>query len=209
MSAPPAFQFYAADFLASTAGMSCAEVGAYLRLLLFQWEHGGIPDDAQVIRRVIGSTPSSATTLWRSLNHKFKKWDSDGLWRNARLERVRSEQKGYEGVSRKGGKARAETAQRVNGKFAPAGWPTAGPADDQREPALRSPISDLRSPDRTSIDRGTSPSLGCVDQRTTADSSSAPVENQPTALVDGDRAFVIQPNLLRPGGDEPSARETL
>jgi len=190
--APPAFQFYAADFLASTADMSCAEVGAYLRLLLFQWERGGIPDEPRVIRRVISSTPSSATTLWRSLKGRFSYNEKDQCWKNARLERVRAEQTEFAALGRRGGESRAVKARRVNGKFAPADGPADAPANDQHLPALRSPISDLRSPDLDPNGTGTSPTPSCTDQRTTADSSSAPVENPAPVLVDGDHVSTQQ-----------------
>lgn len=39
---PPAFQFYADEYLAGTIAMSLAEVGAYIRLLCYQWLNGDI-----------------------------------------------------------------------------------------------------------------------------------------------------------------------
>lgn len=45
MNKPPAFQFYADDFLAGVADMTQAEVGAYILLLCAQWSRGAIPTD--------------------------------------------------------------------------------------------------------------------------------------------------------------------
>ncbi len=42
---PPAFQFYADDFLAGVADMTQSEVGAYILLLCNQWSRGEIPTD--------------------------------------------------------------------------------------------------------------------------------------------------------------------
>jgi len=44
---PPAFQFYADDFLAGVADMTQSEVGAYILLLCHQWSRGEIPADAE------------------------------------------------------------------------------------------------------------------------------------------------------------------
>jgi len=188
--APPAFQFYAADFLASTADMSCAEVGAYLRLLLFQWERGGIPDDPRVIRRVISSTPSSATTLWRSLKARFNYNEKDQCWKNARLERVRAEQTEFAALGRRGGEKRAVKARRVNGRFAPADGPADAPANDQHSPGLRSPISDLRSPDLDPNGTGTSDSTplsttSCTDPKTTGASTNDNASDDGPPLLAG------------------------
>lgn len=54
MSKPPAFQFYADDFLAGTMGMTQAEVGAYIRLLAHQWSKGTLPEDPERLRRLAG-----------------------------------------------------------------------------------------------------------------------------------------------------------
>ncbi len=47
MSQPPAFQFYASDYLSSSRvqRMSLEEEGAYIRLLCYNWQDGSIPDD--------------------------------------------------------------------------------------------------------------------------------------------------------------------
>src|SRR6478609_723176 len=45
MIKPPAFQFYADDFLAGVADMTQAEVGSYILLLCNQWSRGEIPTD--------------------------------------------------------------------------------------------------------------------------------------------------------------------
>ncbi len=49
---PPAFQFYADDFLAGVADMTQAEVGAYILLLCHQWGRGKIPPDGERVALV-------------------------------------------------------------------------------------------------------------------------------------------------------------
>lgn len=49
---PPAFQFYAKDFLAGTSDMSNAEVGAYIRLLCHQWDKEILPNDDVKLTRL-------------------------------------------------------------------------------------------------------------------------------------------------------------
>jgi uncharacterized protein YdaU (DUF1376 family) len=97
----PAFQFYPADFLVGTAMMSAEEVGCYIRLLCYQWDSNGLPnDDAQLAR--LGGCHGNAVALIR---HKFGMCQ-DGLLRNARLEEVRQEQEQYREKQRENAKKR-------------------------------------------------------------------------------------------------------
>lgn len=47
MKHPPAFQFYAGDYLSDgeVQGLTTAQEGIYIRLLCYCWREGGIPDD--------------------------------------------------------------------------------------------------------------------------------------------------------------------
>lgn len=80
----PAFQFYPDDFIAGTTEMSPAEVGAYIRLLCYQWGRGSIPlaDEARLARIAGGEVTPDVLA-------KFPEG------RNARLEAVRAEQEAY------------------------------------------------------------------------------------------------------------------
>jgi uncharacterized protein YdaU (DUF1376 family) len=84
----PAFQFYPQDFLVGTSDMDAAEVGAYIRLLCYQWEKEGLPNDIKKLSFMGGH--DNMTNVIK----KFIKCD-DGLLRNAKLEKVRQEQKEY------------------------------------------------------------------------------------------------------------------
>lgn len=77
---PPAFQFYADDFLAGVADMTQAEVGAYILLLCHQWSRGIIPADADRMQ-MIAKGPVS--------DHVVAKFPGG---KNARLESEREKQ---------------------------------------------------------------------------------------------------------------------
>jgi len=92
MKTPPAFQFYAADFLGGTAAMTAEEAGIYIRLLCHQWVNGHLPCEPQRLG-IIGGYCSSTSSLETVLT-KFVKGD-DGFLRNEKLEKVRREQIAY------------------------------------------------------------------------------------------------------------------
>jgi uncharacterized protein YdaU (DUF1376 family) len=126
--------------------MSLEAQGAYIRLLCYQWDNSGIPGRStsgqpspKDLAKIFATSSRQATHLWGEISGKFSRGD-DGLWRNARLEKVRSKQKSFQGVAKDGGKARAANARRDRGKFAPADAPADAPAENQHSD-LRSPIS--------------------------------------------------------------------
>lgn len=81
MKTSPSFQFYPADFFQGTLLMSAAEVGAYTRLLCWQWQQGHLPAEVGRISKIAGLSPSKLENVLL----KFEK-GSDGLYRNARME---------------------------------------------------------------------------------------------------------------------------
>jgi uncharacterized protein YdaU (DUF1376 family) len=52
MTARPWMPFYVADYLADTQHLNNAEHGAYLLLMFYQWQHGAIPDDPELMARI-------------------------------------------------------------------------------------------------------------------------------------------------------------
>lgn len=87
----PAFQFYASDFLVDTAEMSNQEVGAYIRLLAYQWVNDGITSVEHKLNRILGK---ELDDVWAGVEHKFELCD-DNMYRNPRLERSRVELEEY------------------------------------------------------------------------------------------------------------------
>lgn len=86
----PAFQFYPADFMMGTLAMPPDQVGGYIRLLCYQWEHGPIQDDSALLCRITGCTTDAVA----SIRHKFGICQ-DGSLANERLEKVRAAQLEY------------------------------------------------------------------------------------------------------------------
>jgi uncharacterized protein YdaU (DUF1376 family) len=76
MSKDPAFLFYPNDWLGGTMGMTFEEKGAYMDLLMLQFNRGHMT--SQVIGQVVGQ-------LWVKIQDKFK-IDSNGLYYNERLD---------------------------------------------------------------------------------------------------------------------------
>jgi len=76
MSKDPAFLFYPNDWLGGTMGMTFEEKGAYIELLILQFNRG------HMTGHMIGQTVGQ---LWVKLQDKFKT-DDDGNYYNERLE---------------------------------------------------------------------------------------------------------------------------
>jgi uncharacterized protein YdaU (DUF1376 family) len=72
MSKLPWFPFYASDFLTSTGSMSNEEVGAYIKLLCYQWDKGVLPSDLSRLARMAGYADANAfASLWDIIRDKF------------------------------------------------------------------------------------------------------------------------------------------
>ena len=102
MRNPPAFQFYADDFLAGTLDLSQSEVGAYIRLLCHQWSRGSIPVETEKQQRLAGGSVSDDVAA------KFR-LQQDGKLVNERLERERQKQTDYREMQRQKGILSAES----------------------------------------------------------------------------------------------------
>lgn len=86
---PPAFQFYADDFLAGTVTMTFAQRGLYITLLCIQWNKGFVtPDD---IFDLIGDGTAIAQPSANRVLTKFKLLP-DGNYQNERMEVERRKQ---------------------------------------------------------------------------------------------------------------------
>lgn len=81
-----AFDFYPERWLSGVAIFSDAEQLSYLRLLCHQWLNDGLPDDLATLKRLGGKGVN------KNLLTKFPA-GPDGKRRNARLEKIRSDQR--------------------------------------------------------------------------------------------------------------------
>lgn len=95
MNKSPAFQFYAADFLAdeNVVAMSLEERGAYITLICFCWREGSIPSDVNRLARLCGVDGSAMAQLWPSLCPAFSQSETEpSRMVHPRLEKERLKQ---------------------------------------------------------------------------------------------------------------------
>ena len=84
MAKNPVFPLYYNDILGSCKTWSDEEFGAYMRLLIEQWDKGGLPKDYQRLTRIA----TSLDTNWPMIKAKFQE-DGD-LLKNENLEAIRN-----------------------------------------------------------------------------------------------------------------------
>lgn len=90
MAKDPAFLFYPNDWVGGTMGMSFEQKGAYIDILMMQFNSGHMT--SHMVGQVAGQ-------IWDGIKHKFKQ-DADGLWYNERLEHEQKARKEFT-ISRK------------------------------------------------------------------------------------------------------------
>jgi len=90
----PAFPLYASDFYMDTATWENDELGAYLRLLLYEWINGGLPDDTYKLAKIAKESQRKFVDKWKNLSHKFT-LNGNGLLINQKMESVRQEKLYY------------------------------------------------------------------------------------------------------------------
>ncbi len=73
-----------------TATWETDEVGAYLRLLLYEWVNGGLPDDTYKLSKIVRESERKFREKWKNLSQKFT-LNGNGLLINRRMEEVREE----------------------------------------------------------------------------------------------------------------------
>lgn len=85
MAKDPAFLFYPNDWMGGTMGMTFEEKGAYMELLILQFNRG------HMTSHMIGQTVGQ---LWDNIKEKFIQ-DDKGLWFNERLEAEKEKRKTF------------------------------------------------------------------------------------------------------------------
>ena len=85
MAKDPAFLFYPGDYVSGTMGMTFEEKGAYMDLLMLQFNRGHM--NTHMIQHTIGH-------LWEQVKCKFIQ-DDQGLWYNVRLDVEKEKRKTF------------------------------------------------------------------------------------------------------------------
>jgi uncharacterized protein YdaU (DUF1376 family) len=110
MSKDPAFLFYPGDWLGGTLGMTFEEKGAYLELLMLQFNRGHM--ECHMIGQTVGQ-------IWDKIKSKFVQ-DENGLWFNERLEIEKNKRSLYVSSRRnnmKGKNKYSKEAGHMNGQM--------------------------------------------------------------------------------------------
>jgi len=85
MAKDPAFLFYPGDYVSGTMGMTFEEKGAYMDLLMLQFNRGHM--NTHMIQHTVGH-------LWDQVKCKFIQ-DQEGLWYNIRLDVEKDKRKTF------------------------------------------------------------------------------------------------------------------
>ena len=85
MAKDPAFLFYPGDYVSGTMGMTFEEKGAYIDLLMLQFNRGHM--NTHMIQHTVGH-------LWEQVKCKFIQ-DDEGLWYNVRLDFEKEKRKTF------------------------------------------------------------------------------------------------------------------
>jgi uncharacterized protein YdaU (DUF1376 family) len=120
----PAFQWYPKDFLADgpCAAMSCAEVGAYARLLSFCWLEHSLPADDRRLARMAGATVREWESVKAAVLERFETGE-DGRLRHGRLDVERKAQAEWREKSSNGGRTTQAKRNHTSTKPQPMGQP--------------------------------------------------------------------------------------
>jgi len=85
MAKDPAFLFYPNDYIGGTMGMTFEEKGAYIEILMLQFNRGHMT--SHMIGQLVGQ-------LWESIKCKFIQ-DEQGLWYNVRLDQEKDKRMSF------------------------------------------------------------------------------------------------------------------
>jgi len=155
-----AFQFYPADFLASSkvARMSTMEIGAYFTLLCYAWTDNGLPAQIDQLAKLLRMPSGRFKKLWAGvLSECFE--ERQGRLVNPRQERQRKELEDYISACERGGRRSADSRSKRYGSSQPVH------SDSRSEPR-----SERRSEHRSGVEvaPNTSSSSSSVQQESLA-----------------------------------------
>lgn len=139
--APPAFQFYASDFLGSTkvGRMSLTEIGVFTLLLCHAWNANGLPTSIPEVARLGRMDPRRFKRMWDGVLSEC--WvERKGRLFNPRQEQIRKDLIAYRLKQKANGQLGGRPRKPEQTQPKPNGKPKA-------KPNITSPISSLPSTD--------------------------------------------------------------
>jgi hypothetical protein len=133
----PSMPFMVDDFLGGTTHMTASEIGMYVLLLCDQWQHGFVSVIPAHLLRVSRARTRS------QLRNVLKKFyiDSDGNYRNAKMELIRAERMDY--ILRQAEKGRLSALHRGSTVVQPEGVPEGQPEGNRKTPLPSASASPL------------------------------------------------------------------
>lgn len=113
---PPAFQFYAGDFLSDlrVSLMSMEERGVYITLLAYAWLEDGLPNKPKLLKGLCGN-PKNWDSIWGNVSECFTVIEGDSI-NNRRLVKERDKLLSYKKLMSTAGKKGAKSRWGSNGK---------------------------------------------------------------------------------------------
>jgi uncharacterized protein YdaU (DUF1376 family) len=132
---PPAFQFYAAEFLADEKVMlmsgphGMAQRGLYITLLCVCWREGSLPADPADLAALAGLEPGSFEALWQRVEKCFYKAGS--RLRNKRLDVERRKQEARHVALSAAGRRGGEALRRNDNKSQASARPKPGRPENE------------------------------------------------------------------------------
>ena len=106
---PPAFQFYAGDFLSDlrVSLMNMEERGVYITLLAYAWLEDGLPNKPEILKGLCGN-PKNWNKIWGNVKECFTEGDKETI-NNRRLVKERDKLISYKKLMSSAGKKGAKS----------------------------------------------------------------------------------------------------
>lgn len=113
MAKNPILPLYYNDIDRATRTWTDEEFGAYMRLLIEQWDKGGLPNDYQKLTRLA----TSLDTNWEFLKNKFEL--VDGLLKNPVMEEIREKRRKHSEKQSDNVRKRYQKSTKTDTKYLP------------------------------------------------------------------------------------------
>ena len=137
------FPFYVSDYLGDTRRLSTTEHGAYLLLMMEQWQHGDLPDDDHVLAKIAGMRIDHWKRISQRIRSYFGEGAEPGTLRQKRLHAEREKAVGLVAKRTKAANARwtkDATVQDVNNDTSDAAKPLKANVSGDAHADAKSPV---------------------------------------------------------------------
>ena len=163
MAKAPYFKFYPQDFLTGVLDYTAEEIGAYILLLIYQWDKGFVPSDQKKIKGICKISEKK----FQKILEKFTE-TSAGKLQNLRLETERKKvtdfyNKQAEKASKGGRPPQNKNPRQTHGKTIEE-KPTGNPSLSQPEPYTTNVVLSEPEPKDTNVSRAHTPTLQQVQE---------------------------------------------